>query len=141
MTMVSGASLDTARTTGPTYEVQDQDAGDTPAAIGFDLKAALLRMVREGASDLHLKVGKPPTLRLHGDLMPIKFRDLGDSELEGYVDEEPARVLFRALGVVILRASIEHHALPIVPSISVTTDRALRPTAISVAEANPVQLP
>lgn len=26
-------------------------------------------------------------LRLHGDLMPIKFRDLSDSELESYVDE------------------------------------------------------
>ena len=26
-------------------------------------------------------------LRLHGDLMPIKFRDLGDTELEGYVSE------------------------------------------------------
>jgi len=26
-------------------------------------------------------------LRLHGDLMPIKFRELGDTELEGYVNE------------------------------------------------------
>jgi twitching motility protein PilT len=32
-------------------------------------------------------VGVPPMLRLHGDLMPIKFRDLGDQELEGYVEE------------------------------------------------------
>ena len=41
----------------------------------------------QGCSDIHLAVGMPPMLRLHGDLMPIKFRDLGDTELEGYVDE------------------------------------------------------
>lgn len=41
----------------------------------------------QGCSDVHLAVGVPPMLRLHGDLMPIKFRDLGDSELEGYVTD------------------------------------------------------
>jgi len=41
----------------------------------------------QGCSDIHLAVGIPPMLRMHGDLMPIKFRDLGDTELEGYVDE------------------------------------------------------
>jgi twitching motility protein PilT len=41
----------------------------------------------QGCSDIHLAVGVPPMLRLHGDLMPIKFRDLGDTELEGYVTE------------------------------------------------------
>ena len=41
----------------------------------------------QGCSDVHLAVGVPPMLRLHGDLMPIKFRDLGDSEMETYVDE------------------------------------------------------
>jgi twitching motility protein PilT len=41
----------------------------------------------QGCSDVHLAVGVPPMLRLHGDLMPIKFRDLGESELEGYVNE------------------------------------------------------
>jgi twitching motility protein PilT len=41
----------------------------------------------QGCSDVHLAVGVPPMLRLYGDLMPIKFRDLGDTELEGYVAE------------------------------------------------------
>jgi twitching motility protein PilT len=41
----------------------------------------------QGCSDVHLAVGVPPMLRLHGDLMPIKFRDLGDAELAGYVEE------------------------------------------------------
>lgn len=41
----------------------------------------------QGCSDVHLAVGIPPMLRLHGDLMPIKFRELSDSELESYIDE------------------------------------------------------
>ena len=41
----------------------------------------------QGCSDIHLAVGVPPMLRMHGDLMPIKFRDLGDTELEGYINE------------------------------------------------------
>ncbi|MGH8336142.1 MAG: type IV pili twitching motility protein PilT, partial [Gammaproteobacteria bacterium] len=43
--------------------------------------------VAQGCSDLHLAVGVPPMLRMHGDLMPIKFRELGEAELEGYVTE------------------------------------------------------
>ena len=41
----------------------------------------------QGCSDVHLAVGVPPMLRVHGDLMPIKFRDLGGAELESYVGE------------------------------------------------------
>ena len=41
----------------------------------------------QGCSDVHLAVGVPPMLRVHGDLMPIKFRDLGAAELDGYVGE------------------------------------------------------
>src|ERR1700742_3021677 len=43
--------------------------------------------VAQGCSDLHLAVGVPPMLRMHGDLMPIKFRDLGEAELESYITE------------------------------------------------------
>jgi twitching motility protein PilT len=41
----------------------------------------------QGCSDVHLAVGVPPMLRMDGDLMPIKFRHLGDTELESYVME------------------------------------------------------
>jgi twitching motility protein PilT len=41
----------------------------------------------QGCSDVHLAVGVPPMLRMHGDLMPIKFRELADTELENYVME------------------------------------------------------
>jgi twitching motility protein PilT len=42
---------------------------------------------QQGCSDVHLAVGVPPMLRLNGDLMPIKFRDLRDTELESYLTE------------------------------------------------------
>jgi len=42
---------------------------------------------QQGCSDVHLAVGVPPMLRMNGDLLPIKFRELRDTELEGYLDE------------------------------------------------------
>jgi twitching motility protein PilT len=41
----------------------------------------------QGCSDIHLAVGVPPMLRLRGELLPIKFRDLSAPELEAYVNE------------------------------------------------------
>jgi twitching motility protein PilT len=42
---------------------------------------------QQGCSDIHLAVGVPPMLRMFGDLVPIKFRDLRDTELESYINE------------------------------------------------------
>jgi twitching motility protein PilT len=42
---------------------------------------------QQGCSDVHLAVGVPPMLRLFGDLLPIKFRDVRAAELEGYISE------------------------------------------------------
>ncbi|MCJ7556649.1 MAG: type IV pili twitching motility protein PilT, partial [Gammaproteobacteria bacterium] len=41
----------------------------------------------QGCSDVHLAVGIPPMLRMFGELMPIKFRDLSSTELETYLYE------------------------------------------------------
>lgn len=41
----------------------------------------------QGCSDVHLAVGIPPMLRMNGDLLPIKFRELSDTELESYLLE------------------------------------------------------
>lgn len=41
----------------------------------------------QGCSDIHLAVGVPPMLRMNGDLMPIKFRELSDNELDSYIQE------------------------------------------------------
>ncbi|MBV8496622.1 MAG: Flp pilus assembly complex ATPase component TadA, partial [Gammaproteobacteria bacterium] len=42
---------------------------------------------QQGCSDVHLAVGVPPMLRMHGDLLPIKFREVRAAELEGYIAE------------------------------------------------------
>jgi twitching motility protein PilT len=42
------------------------DGGGTPG--GLDLRAVLREMVQRGASDLHLKVGRPPVVRVNGRL-------------------------------------------------------------------------
>src|SRR5215210_6480768 len=41
------------------------------APVGFNFKLVLQKMVQQNASDLHLKVGRPPALRINGDLMTI----------------------------------------------------------------------
>src|SRR3989338_11546700 len=38
-----------------------------------------------GASDLHLVVGKPPIIRIHGDLQPLKYLELTPKTIEGLV--------------------------------------------------------
>jgi len=53
---------------------------------------------QQGCSDVHLAVGIPPMLRMQGDLLPIKFRDLRAVELEGYIAE------------ILTRAQSEHFA-------------------------------
>ena len=50
-------------------------------------------------SDVHLAVGVPPMLRMNGDLVAIRFRDLAEAELESYINEILSRNLserFRA---------------------------------------------
>ncbi|HZO20792.1 MAG TPA: ATPase, T2SS/T4P/T4SS family, partial [Gemmatimonadaceae bacterium] len=58
-------------------------AAPTPGASAatFNFKAVLQRMIQQNASDLHLKVGRPPVLRINGelqqlDLAPLKPEDL-----------------------------------------------------------------
>ncbi len=49
---------------------------------------AFLKLAQEqGCSDLHLAVGMPPLLRMYGDLLPIKFRNLDERELRAFLYE------------------------------------------------------
>jgi twitching motility protein PilT len=45
----------------------------------------------QGCSDIHFAVGIPPMLRMYGDLLPVKFRDLSQAELDGYIAEITTR--------------------------------------------------
>src|SRR5262249_35733025 len=38
----------------------------------FDVDSALRTLIERGGSDLHVKVGVPPTVRLHGELAPLE---------------------------------------------------------------------
>src|SRR5918992_5902344 len=58
----------------------EQKAAAPPQST-FNFKQAISQMVQRGASDLLLKVGRPPTVRLNGDLQglempPVKPEDL-----------------------------------------------------------------
>jgi len=49
---------------------------------------AFLQLGKEqGCSDIHLAVGVPPMLRMHGELMAVKYRNLGEEELRALVEE------------------------------------------------------
>jgi twitching motility protein PilT len=59
----------------------------TPARPPFNFKAILQQMVQLSASDLHLKVGRPPTLRVHGDLSPLPLPALRPEDLSTLAKE------------------------------------------------------
>src|SRR5688572_24754125 len=54
---------------------------------GLDFKAVLQQLVLLNASDLHLKVGRPPTLRLNGDLHPLEFAALKPEDLKALAEQ------------------------------------------------------
>ena len=48
--------------------------------LGFELHDLLQVMIKHNASDLHLKVGSPPTVRLDGELIPVGNDVLTDND-------------------------------------------------------------
>lgn len=62
----------------------------TAAAAGgppFNFKAAITEMVKRNGSDLHLKVGRPPTVRVSGDLEPLDQAPIKPEELKGLAEQ------------------------------------------------------
>jgi twitching motility protein PilT len=53
----------------------------------FNFKAAITEMVKQGGSDLHLKVGRPPTIRVTGDLTQLQQQPLKPEELKGLAEQ------------------------------------------------------
>lgn len=53
---------------------------DDDVELEFELQDILKVMIAHKASDLHLKPGIPPTVRLDGDLVPIGEKALNDAE-------------------------------------------------------------
>ena len=60
----------------------DEDATRTLVGGGNRVDRFLKLTNDRGASDLHLSVGRPPILRVHGRLEPIRYRLLDDPDFE-----------------------------------------------------------
>lgn len=50
--------------------------------MSYEMNELLELMFDEGASDLHITVGRPPTLRLHGDMVSVDGADLTPEDTE-----------------------------------------------------------
>jgi twitching motility protein PilT len=57
------------------------------AAAPFNFKAILQEMIRQNASDLHLKVGRPPTLRVQGALTPLSLPAMRPEDLKSLAEQ------------------------------------------------------
>ncbi len=66
-------------------------AGPAPVAPrgagGFDYKSILQNMIQQGASDVHLKVGRPPTLRVDGHMMSLDMPALTQEDLRSLAEQ------------------------------------------------------
>lgn len=62
------------------YNADSQDTEQI--ADDYQMNELLELMVNEGASDLHLQVGQPPTLRLGGSMVPVDGPNLTPHETE-----------------------------------------------------------
>lgn len=85
-----GASSELAPSAGPSVSVNEADLeAPEKTDLGFGLRDLLNVMNSNQASDLHIKVGSTPMVRLHGDLIPVGNHSLGE--------EDCRRLIFSAL--------------------------------------------
>jgi twitching motility protein PilT len=68
------------------------EQGQTPAAPAgpstpMDFKAVLQEMIKRDGSDLHLKVGRPPTFRVNGELEPMDHAPLKPEDLKALAEQ------------------------------------------------------
>jgi twitching motility protein PilT len=60
----------------------------TPAApTGISFKTVLQELIRRNGSDLHLKVGRPPTIRIDGELEPLEHQPLRPEDLKALAEQ------------------------------------------------------
>ncbi|HSR16058.1 MAG TPA: type IV pilus twitching motility protein PilT [Gemmatimonadales bacterium] len=65
-------------------ELDTEGLGSAPA---FNFKQAISQMVQRGASDLHLKVGRPPSIRLNGELVSLNMQALRPEDLKTLAEQ------------------------------------------------------
>jgi twitching motility protein PilT len=67
-----------------------KSAAPTPSShsgSAFDYKAVLQHMIQANASDLHLKVGRPPTLRVDGHMVSLEMPALRQEDLRSLAEQ------------------------------------------------------
>jgi twitching motility protein PilT len=62
-------------------------AGEAAPGAPFNFKAILQQMIQQNASDLHLKVGRPPTLRVQGELLPLQLPVMRPEDLKSLAEQ------------------------------------------------------
>ena len=78
----------------------------------FNFKAVLQQLIQRNASDLHLKVGRPPTLRLHGDLVPLDHPALRPEDLKGLAEQLMTPEYSDSISFMIFIASMMQRICP-----------------------------
>jgi twitching motility protein PilT len=61
--------------------------GPPPTAAPFNFKQAISQMVQRAGSDLHLKVGRPPTVRVNGDLHALPMQPVRPEDLKHLAEQ------------------------------------------------------
>jgi twitching motility protein PilT len=67
-----------------------KSSSPTPRSAGgpaFDYKSVLQHMIQANASDLHLKVGRPPTLRVDGHMVSLELPALRQEDLRSLAEQ------------------------------------------------------
>lgn len=82
---VQAAAAVAATVATPAAEEEDVVIPPIAEDLGYDLADILAVVVKHGASDLHLKAGTPPTVRLHGDLVPVGDRILTPDDAKALI--------------------------------------------------------
>ena len=70
-----------------TQTAQAPIAPAAPQASQLNFKSVLQELIRRNASDLHLKVGRPPTLRVDGELHPLEMAPLRPEDLKALAEQ------------------------------------------------------
>ncbi len=77
------ASIQTAEMTTPV-------TGQIPVVSTFDYRTVLTQMIQRNASDLHLKVGRPPALRIDGELVVLEMPPMKPEDLRFIAEQAMA---------------------------------------------------
>ena len=71
--------------TGTVITDADIEVPATSENLGYELSDVLGVVVQNNASDLHIKVGVPPMVRLHGELVPVGQAALASNDAKALV--------------------------------------------------------